>query len=148
MPVNRKSSQHAPALAGGLALGVLCAIVVTAVSAAIFARLMSREVLQESALGYICVTILVLSSGVGAWVAAAKVKQKWMIVCILTAGCYFLFLLSCTALFFDGQYQGLGVTALAVLGAGGAVGLLGIRQPKGGRRRSPGKMYKKSMKRR
>ena len=70
---------------------------------------------------------LLLSSAAGAWVAAKMVKLRWIVLCLGAGAVYFLTLLACTALFFGGQYEGVGVTFLVVLAGSGAVGLLGLK---------------------
>lgn len=140
---NQKPTGRASGMATGLILGLLGALSVTLIGAAVFAKLISQAYLQESAMGYISGAILVLSSGVGAWVSAKRIKRQRMLVCLLSALCYLLVLVSCTALFFGGRYAGLWVTALAVLGTGCAVGFLGLREPGKRRKKGIGKLHKK-----
>ena len=71
----------------------------------------------------------------GAAVAVGKIKRRRVYVCLLSGGIYYGILLAMTALFFGGQYQGMGVTALLVLAGSGLVALLGLRGEKGAKPR-------------
>ena len=127
MVVNKKVTGKAVPMAAGVGIGLAVSMVLTIVGAAVTANLILTEKIGESGMGYGAILILLLSSAVGAWLAASMIKSRWMIVCLGAGGIYYLTLLGITALFFGGQYQGMGVTALAILGGCGAVGLLGIR---------------------
>lgn len=135
MVVNKKVSGKAMNIPVGLAIGLAVSVVMTIIGAVIVANLLITEKIGENAIGYGAIIILLLSSAVGSWLAALLIKHRWMIVCLGAGGCYFLTLLAITALFFGGQYQGMGVTALAVLGGSGAVGLLGLNRENRSRKR-------------
>ena len=138
MVVNKKVTGRSKPMAAGLALGTVVSFLLTLVGAAVIANLILSEKLAEEAVGYGAVVVLLLASAIGAWLSAILVKRRWMLVCLGAGGIYYLLLLSVTALFFGGQYQGMGVTALLVLGGSGAVGLLGL-----GGKKSSGKKAKK-----
>ena len=109
-------------LPAGVALGMGTALLVTLAGAGVLAWLIAGERLAESTMGYGCAAVLLLSSAAGAWTASALVGHQRMAVCLLAGLGYYLLLLGMTALLFDGRYQGLGVTALVVLG--GSLGVL------------------------
>lgn len=136
MVMNKKVTGKAMSIPVGLSIGLTVSLMLTLITAAIVANLILGEKIAESAIGYAAIVILLLASGVGAWLAAMLIKRRWMVVCLGAGGIYYLTLLGITALFFGGQYQGMGVTALVVLGGCGAVGLLGLRGESGsGKRR-------------
>lgn len=110
----------------GLALGVVLGLILTIGGAVLTSYLIISGKIGEQAMGYCAIIIILLSSSIGALLAACLVKRRWLVVCLGVGGIYYLLLLAITALFFGGQYQGMGVTALAVLGGCGAVGLLGL----------------------
>ena len=60
--------------------------------------------------------ILLTSAIIGSWIAMKKAKHKRIQISLLTGTGYYLSLLAVTALFFDGQYTAMGVTALLILG--------------------------------
>lgn len=135
MVVNKKVSGKAKPIAVGLAIGVLVSLVLTLIGAAVTANLVLSEKFPAESIGYAATVILLIAAAAGAWMAALSVKRRWIMVCLGTGGSYYLTLLAITALFFGGQYQAMGVTALLVLGGCGAVGLLGItKEKKKGRR--------------
>lgn len=121
-------------LAKGLGIGLGISIGLTLALVLLFAALLDRQVLKESTIGTLAGGTLLLSAGVGAWVAARKVGQRRMVVCLLSACCYFLMLLAATAFLFGGKYQGIPVTAALVFGAAAAAGILGAGG-KGNRKR-------------
>ena len=115
----------------GLAIGAACSIVITLLCAAWLTHLVLSEKMDVTAIGYAVMAILLISAAVGSLIAAALIKHRWMVVCLGAGGIYFLTLLAMNALFFGGQYQGIGVTALAILGGSGAVGFIGLKQGSG-----------------
>lgn len=134
MSSTRKVTGTASSIPAGLALGGFTSLVLTAAGSALTAYLILSEQLPEAAVGYCALMILLLSSAAGAWIAVKRIKHRRLFVCGLSAAVYYGILLSITALFFGGQYQGMGVTALTVLGGAGAVALLGANGTPSGRR--------------
>lgn len=109
----------------GLMIGIAVSIAITMAGAAVCAALISSETIAAGTDGYCAMAVLLLASMGGAVVGAGKVKEKRLYVCLLTAMAYILLLLSITALFFDGQYIGIGVTALVIFAGGVAAAFLG-----------------------
>lgn len=136
MVINKKITGRAQPMPAGFAIGLAVGLTLTLVGTSIVANMILSEKIAESAIGYGAIVILLISSAIDAWLAAALIKRRWMIVCLGAGGIYYLTLLGITALFFGGQYQGMGVTALVVLGGCGAVGVLGLKgENAGGKRR-------------
>lgn len=133
MVVNKKVTGKSTAMPMGLTIGVVVSLLLSFAGAMIAANLVVTGTLGQDAIGYCAIVILMVSPAVGAVISALMIKHRWMIVCLSVGGIYYLALLAITALFFGGQYQGMGVTALVVLGTCGAVGLLGLRTGKGSR---------------
>ena len=127
MVVNKKVTGKSKPIAAGLVIGSIISVILTLLGAAITANLVLSGKLKTENVGYSAIIILLLASFIGAWICAVMVKRRWLLMCLGAGGIYYLSLLAITALFFGGQYQGLCVTALAVLGGSGAVGLLGIK---------------------
>ena len=130
MVSKRKSTGLAATIPGGVGLGTALSLVITVIGACVSAFLIHKEFVNENAVGYCSLVTLLLASGMGAVLAMNRTKRMRMQVCLLTGACYFLSLLCITALFFGGEYTGIGVTALSVLGGSGAVALMSIRQKK------------------
>lgn len=125
MVANRKVTGKAMSMPGGLAMGGLVSLAVTIVGSVLTANLILREVIEADSVGYCSVAILLLSSVLGARIAVKSIKHRRLYVCALSAAIYYAVLLSITALFFGGQYRGMGVTALVVMAGAGTVALMG-----------------------
>lgn len=115
MTVNQKVTGTASGIPAGLALGAAVSTLITAALAALAAWLILAGRLPESSVGYCAMVILLLASAGGAATAIARTKRLRFQVGIAAGGIYYALLLAVTALFFGGQYQGMGVTALMVL---------------------------------
>ena len=131
MVVNKKVTGTASSMGGGLALGGVISLVITILGALLCAGLISGEKIAESSIGYCSMVIILLSSIFGSLVAVMKIKHRRVYVCVLSGVIYFGSLLAATALFFGGQYQGMGVTGLLIAGGCMVTVLLGLKKEKG-----------------
>ena len=122
-------------MAVGLAIGSGTSLLITLVGSWFFAYLISKEILEEITIGYCAMFIILLASLTGTAAAVGKIKRRRLCVCGLSGLIYFGILLSMTALFFGGQYQGVGVTALLIMAGSCTVALLGLRGERRVRRR-------------
>jgi len=114
MVTTKKRTGLTASLPKGLLVGLGISICVTVAGSALTAWFVIKETVPFDSVGWFAMGITLLSSLLGAWVASAKIKTKTAAVCALSAGMYYLTLLGMTALFFGGQYHGLGTTAIAV----------------------------------
>lgn len=112
---NRRNTGRAMTLPSGLALGAAVSGIVTICVSFIGAQLIMNEVIGQEQIGYCSLITLLMGSILGAITSAGKIKRKKFMVCLISGGIYFLILLGTTALFFGGQYEGIGVTFLTVL---------------------------------
>jgi len=135
MVMNRKVSGTASSMPVGLAVGAGVSMGITMILAVITALLAEREILAEQTIGYAALVILLLASVSGSAVSAGKIKRQKLMVCMVSGVLYYLMLLGMTALFFGGQYTGMGVTGLVIAGGCGTVVLAGIGQGGGKRHR-------------
>ena len=110
-----KLTAKAMSIPAGLTLGIIVALAVTAMGSGASAWLILRGIIGEGASGYCAMVILLLASIAGAAVSAGTIQRLRAQMCLAAGGGYYLCLLAITALFFGGQYQGMGVTALMVL---------------------------------
>ena len=130
MVVNKRVSGQSKPMAVGLAVGCGISLVFTLLGAALIANLVLSQKMSSESIGYGAVIILLLASAIGAWLSYAMIKRRRLVVCLSFGLGYYLSLLAITALFFGGQYQGMGVTAMLILGGSGAVALMGIKGEK------------------
>ncbi len=108
---------------------------ITLAGTAVLTFLIAGEKLGLQASQSAQVVVLLLASIIGAWIAVKMAGQKPLVVGALSGGIYYLCMLCTTALFFDGQYQGMGVTALVVLGGSMAAALISLRSWAGKRKK-------------
>ena len=130
MTVNRKVTGTAVSMPAGIAIGCVVSLLLTLAGSSLAAKLISDEILKDTAIGYGSMLIVLLASALGAVTAISRVKRRYLQVCLLSGVSYYGLLLCITALFFGGQYQGMGVTAMLVLAGVGSVVLLGTKEKK------------------
>lgn len=135
MIATKKPTGRASSMGAGLVIGGLSGLIITLFGSAILAKLIDANVFPETSIGYGVMVILLLESFLGALLAFAKIRRQRLLVCMATGLIQFLLLLSMTALFFGGQYSGVGVTALLILCGSALAALLGLRENRGGKMR-------------
>ena len=131
MVTTKKATGRAMSIPGGLALSAAVSLGVTLILSAVVAKMVDAELMGEGAIGYGSLATLLTASISGAAFAAMKIKRQRLMVCLLSGLVYYITLLGITALFFGGQYQGMGITALVIAGGCGTVILMGMKQGKG-----------------
>lgn len=132
MAGNRKITGKTMSMPAGLAVGGLTSLGVTLGMGMALAWLIHKERMGMENVGYGIMVLLLAASFLGAEVAYCQIRRQRMLVCGLSGVVYMAILLSMAALFFGGQYSGVGVTALVILAGCGTAGLLGLRQGRGG----------------
>ena len=105
-------------------IGALISLLVTLAGSAIISSLIITEKVGEGSIGFASVVIQLLAAIIGAWCAVIISKKQRLQVALLSGAGYYLMLLAATALFFGGQYTGLGITALIVFAGCGLVVLI------------------------
>lgn len=137
MVTNRKATGRAMTMPGGLIAGGVVSLISTLVVAAVLSKLLDSGMMEWEDAGYGILVLLLVSSALGAVTACSKIKRQWLAVSLLSGMVYFGVLMAITALFFGGQYEAVGVTAVLVFGASVSVGLMKIRggRGRGGKRK-------------
>lgn len=130
MVVNRKVTGRASSVPAGLVTGALTALAITLITSYLAAFMVSRELLDRDMFGYCAIAMLILASFVGSKVAVAKIKKMPLRMAAASGLVLYVLLLSITALFFDGQYDAMGVTLVVVLIGSEAGGMLASGKPK------------------
>lgn len=136
MVKKQKASGLAVSFPAGIAIGSGLSVGMTVLMAMVLAWMMERELIRENSIGIASAVILIGSSAVGALVASGKIKHRRLLACMTAGAVYYLTLLCFTALFFGGQYQGMGITALTVCGGSAAAALLCLKGERRGLRRN------------
>lgn len=142
MVVNRKVSGKAVSMPAGLAVGGAISLGMTLALAGILAKMVETEALAEENIGYGTMILLLISSMLGAMVSSGKIKRQRLLVCALSGVVYMGILLSITALFFGGQYEAVGVTALLVMGGSMTAAFVGLNGKRGGKRRKVARAHR------
>lgn len=100
----------------------------------LIAAMVNAERIAWETTGYCIMAVTVLSTLAGCVLSIKSAGQKAMIVSVATGIVYYLLLLGCNALLFDGQYEGVGETLLLILGTCICTALLTVHKNKGNRR--------------
>lgn len=122
----KKVKGTAASMPVGVAMGVLTSIIVTFSLAALLTWLAFGGRIEENILGYLVIGVLLIASVLGSLLSAGKVKRRRILVCCLTGLIYYLILLGSTAVFFGGNYRGVGVSGFVVFIGVLTSGLLGL----------------------
>ena len=128
----RKMSGKGISIPIGVVIGALTALAVAMIGALLLAFLVMKETISIDGTGFGAMIVVGLASAAGAWLAAAVTKSNKLLVCGLTAIAFFAILLSMTAVFFDGVFHGVGLTALMIL-LGAGVNVLPLQRKKSGK---------------
>ena len=139
MVTNQKVTGTAWSMPAGLAWGAGISSIITLAGALVSAHLISVGIIAQQRIGYCSMVILLLASCLGAHGAIKRIKHRTMFVSTMAGAIYYGLLLSCTALFFGGIYQGIGATGLVILG-GSILALLTQTKGEGRRNRRKSKI--------
>lgn len=120
-----------------LSLASVIGFAVSLLIAGIGAYLIEAETLGVQAESGIVGVALLLGSSTAAIITVKREQGTRIILCLTGAVCYYLVLLCCGALVFDGIRSGIGMTALVVLCGALAVWLLGMKREKKAKYRLP-----------
>ena len=125
-----KLTGRASSIPSGLIIGALVSTVITVLVAAIGAHLVMSQYIDQDQIGYCSIAALILGTILGAITACKRIKHRKLMVCALSGLAYYLLLLMTTALFYGGQYEGMGVTLLIVMLSTLAAALIANREEK------------------
>lgn len=130
MVTAKKVTGRASSMPGGLAVGAAVSMIITVIVSAVSAHLISSELIGQDKIGYCAILALITASIAGARTAEKRIKRQRLLVCALSGLVYYCLLLALTALFFGGQYKGMGVTFIVVLMGSTTTVLMGNREGK------------------
>ena len=120
-----KGKGKATAMAAGIGIGLGAGLIMTLIGSVALTFALAGETLPVETMGYGVMAVLFVAAFVSSVVAMWCIKHRKMQVSLITAGAYLLVLLAMNALFFGGQYEGVGATVLVVAIAGTAAGFVG-----------------------
>ena len=128
MITQQKATGRATSIPSGLAAGAAVSMIVTVVVCGLGAWLIASELMPQKQIGYCSIAALLLSAVLGGMTAIGRVKRKKLTVSLLNGGIYYGILIAVTILFFDGSFQGMGVTLAVILMGSLAAVLLANRK--------------------
>lgn len=131
MPYQSKTASKNRSIVFALAVGLGIGWAITIAMAVITTFLTAAERVGEGFLAPAAVATLLMATFAGAMVSAAGTGSSRLIICLCSGGLYYLSLICCNALFFDGRFQGLPAALLMVLGSCLIAALTGLRQKSG-----------------
>ena len=99
----------------GIGIALLVSLTITLLGAALGAWAIVTGKIGEGTIGLVTTPTIILAAAVGALIGSVIIKKMRLPMCLICGMCYLLSLLAITALFFDGQYQGIGLGLIAVL---------------------------------
>jgi hypothetical protein len=111
----KRKTRKPVSIAVSVIVGLGCAIVITLLLSSLAAWLITTEKLGVGTQGITALVITGLSGLAGCIVALALAEGRELQVSGITAGAYFLLLLSCTALLFGGTYDGVWKSVITIL---------------------------------
>lgn len=120
-----KTKGKAAAIPAGIGIGLCVGLITTLLGAVLLAFALAGETLTVDTMGYGVMVVLFVAAFISSMVATWCIKHRKMQVSLITAGAYLLMLLAMNALFFGGQYEGVGATVLVVAIAGAAAAFIG-----------------------
>lgn len=126
MSLKHKRGKMQWSAAGAVTLGLGVGFALLLIGSAVLAWLIISQKLDIQTMGFGAGLIMVLASAAGAWSAAAAAGTKRLQIIGIFAAVFFALLLSVTALLFGGQYSGIAVYGICILGGAGGVALLGF----------------------
>ena len=113
--VKQTGTGRALSMPAGFVWGTATSLCVLFLGTAVTAKLIDLETITWENAGYLILMILILSSWIGGSMSYRKIKRQKAAVCIINGALLFLSLMIITALFFGGQYSGVGETALLII---------------------------------
>ena len=131
MKRNRKATGRALSMPAGFAIGTCISLGMTLLLSALLAKLISSEKLEWEKVGYGIMIILLITSVVGAKSTCVMIKRRKLMSCMIAGVLYWLGLITITALFFGGQYDGVGITGVIILCGSALVSLQELKGERG-----------------
>jgi len=98
-----------------VALGTMVGWMVTILSAVIGASLIHGEMIQQESSGFVAMIALFLGSVTSTLTVAVKMPEKRLLMCLLGGSTYYLSLICCALLLFDGLKGGFAPSAAIVI---------------------------------
>lgn len=117
-------------LPSSLIKGMIAGLITTLFVAVIVASLICVEAIGEETVDLGVMAATIIGSLICGLVAAGKTEKMRLVMCMAGCVAYYLVLLCCAAILFDGIKSGVGLGALLCVGGGLTAALLGAKKEK------------------
>jgi len=119
----------------GVALfnGTAWSLGITILGAAVMASLILKGTLQDTAIGYAAMAILLLASFAGSMFTVRRAGKKLAVSAMMSGAIYYGILALMNVIVYKGGFEGMGVTALVIAGGAGVTILVNVNS-RGGKR--------------
>ena len=129
-----KSMKSKGSIPVAILFAVIVSLLVTVLGSSVVSFLIHHELIQETAMVYGVIILLLASSYAGGVTGYGKAKEKRLLVSMLSALFYFLILMAMTAIIFGGKYSGIGVTGMVIFCGAALAALPKKERSRGGKR--------------
>lgn len=133
MSKKRRVKESGSSIPKAIGLSLIISATITVLGTVAGAYLIQKEMILQENMGIVVIAVLTLGSAAGAFAAMYTAKRMKLQTSILSGVSYYILLLSMTALFFGGQYDGIVATALAIISGCSIAALLNILPNKRGK---------------
>ena len=130
---SNKVTGRALSMPAGLAIATCISLGGTLILTSFMAKMISSEKLEWDQVGYGIAMMLLATSMIGTKTACLMIKRRKLMTCAITGMLYWLVLLTISALFFGGQFSGIGVTGITILCGSAVVCIFEMRGERGRR---------------
>lgn len=127
----------------GILVGAATGLALAIAGAMAAGNMLDKMWIAMDSIGYAAMVILLISAFLAAQTAWNRIHHQRVAVSFGAGGVYYLMLLAMTALFFGGQYTGMGVTALLIFAGCGCSVLVGLYRKSPGNQGKYGKRIRK-----
>ena len=106
-----------------IGISLIVSVITSVLGVFVAAYLINKEIVVQENAGVAVMLVLLLSSAAGAITAINIAKRKRLQMSLLSGASYYLLLLSMTALFFGGEYNGVITTGTTIMAGCGIVAI-------------------------
>lgn len=131
---NHKVTGRALSMPAGFAAATGISLGITLILSVFFAKMISSEKLEWEEVGYGITIMLLATSMIGTETACRLIKRRKLLTCAIAGVLYWVALLTISALFFGGQFQGIGTTGLLILCGSAVVCIFEMKGEGGGKK--------------
>ena len=124
---NKKVSLNGRNAASAIGLGVVISVVLMLVATFVVSALLMNQTIEIESVGVLVLIVTELSVFVGCAFSTLRMRRSVLPVAVATSLGLFIIQIGITALFFEGQYRGMIVTLVILLGGAVASSLIVLK---------------------